>query len=61
MAGQPLVVLMAMKEEHSVVAPRAVRIAEVRVREGDSVSAGDLLVTIEAAAKAGGRVRGGEA
>lgn len=60
-AGQPLVVLMAMKKEHSVVAPRAGRIAEVRVREGDTVAAGDLLVTIEPAAKAGGRVRGGEA
>ena len=60
-AGQPLVVLMAMKKEHSVVAPRAGRIAEVRVREGDTVAAGDLLVTIEPAEKAGGRVRGGEA
>ncbi|MBI2562805.1 MAG: acetyl-CoA carboxylase biotin carboxyl carrier protein subunit, partial [candidate division NC10 bacterium] len=58
--GQPLVVLMAMKMEHSVVAPLAGRIAAIRVREGDIVGAGDLLVTIEPAADAGGRVRGGE-
>ncbi|MBI4840378.1 MAG: 5-oxoprolinase/urea amidolyase family protein [candidate division NC10 bacterium] len=59
-AGQPLVVLMAMKMEHSVVAPLAGRIAAIHVREGDVVGAGDLLVTIEPAADAGGRVRGGE-
>ncbi|MBI2454673.1 MAG: 5-oxoprolinase subunit PxpB [candidate division NC10 bacterium] len=59
-AGQPLVVLMAMKMEHSVVAPLAGRIAAIRVREGDVVGAGDLLVTIEPAADAGSRVRGGE-
>jgi KipI family sensor histidine kinase inhibitor len=59
-AGQPLVVLLAMKMEHHVVAPRAGRIAEVRVREGDPVEAGDLLVMIEPATQAGGRVRGGE-
>jgi biotin carboxyl carrier protein len=45
--GQPLVVLTAMKMEHTVAAPRAGRVAEVRVEEGEQVSAGRVLVVLE--------------
>jgi len=46
-AGQPLLVLQAMKMEIEVTAPQAGRIVEVRVREGDAAGAGDLLATID--------------
>jgi biotin-dependent carboxylase-like uncharacterized protein len=46
-AGQPLLVLEAMKMEQQVVAPRAGRIQEVRVRAGDTAGAGEPLVTFE--------------
>ncbi len=46
-AGQPLLVLRAMKMEIEVTAPQAGRIVEVRVREGDAAGVGDLLATID--------------
>ena len=46
-AGEPLVILAAMKMEHTVAAPHAGRVAEVRVGEGDQVDAGRVLVVLE--------------
>jgi len=45
--GQPLVVLEAMKMEHTVAAPHAGRVAEVRVAEGEQVGGGHVLVVLE--------------
>ena len=47
--GAPLVIVEAMKMEHTVCAPRAGRIETVRVSAGDAVSAGAELVVMEAA------------
>jgi propionyl-CoA carboxylase alpha chain len=47
-AGQPVVVLEAMKMEHQIVAPTAGRLAEVRVAAGDQVQAGDVLAVVQA-------------
>src|SRR3954452_23559196 len=44
--GQPLVVLEAMKMEHTVAAPATGRIAEVRVQPGQQVEAGTVLVVV---------------
>ncbi len=44
--GQTLLVIEAMKMETEVSAPKSGAIAEVFVREGDSVAVGDPLVTI---------------
>lgn len=46
-AGQPLVVIEAMKMENALTAPRAGRVIEVAVAEGASVEAGRLLVRLE--------------
>jgi biotin-dependent carboxylase-like uncharacterized protein len=46
-AAQPLFILQAMKMEFQVTAPRAGRVVEVRVREGDSVGAGGLMATLD--------------
>ncbi|MDQ3875340.1 MAG: acetyl/propionyl-CoA carboxylase subunit alpha, partial [Actinomycetota bacterium] len=46
-AGQPLVVLEAMKMEHTVSAPHAGRVADVRVAAGDQVESGRVLVVLE--------------
>ena len=46
-AGQPLVVVEAMKMEHTVAAPRAGRVAEVRVAPGEQVEGGRVLVVLE--------------
>jgi propionyl-CoA carboxylase alpha chain len=46
-AGQPLVILEAMKMEHAVKATSPGRVARVLVREGDSVDAGAVLVAVE--------------
>jgi acetyl/propionyl-CoA carboxylase alpha subunit len=49
-AGQVLVVLEAMKMEHSVRAPHDGTLAELRVSAGQSVDLGTVLVVLDAAA-----------
>ena len=44
--GESLVVIDAMKMEHTVSAPRAGRVAEVRVAEGNQVDGGQVLVVL---------------
>jgi antagonist of KipI len=46
-AGQPLLVLEAMKMEQQVLAPRSGRVQAVRVKAGDTPGAGALLVALE--------------
>ncbi|HUA30647.1 MAG TPA: biotin carboxylase N-terminal domain-containing protein [Streptosporangiaceae bacterium] len=45
-AGQPVLVLEAMKMEHLIVAPGDGLLAEVLVARGDQVAAGDVLATV---------------
>jgi propionyl-CoA carboxylase alpha chain len=45
-AGQPVMVLEAMKMEHQIVAPADGLVSEVRVAPGDQVQAGDVLATM---------------
>jgi biotin carboxyl carrier protein len=47
-AGEPLVVLEAMKMETPVSAPFAGRVSAVHVEEGAPVAAGTLLVELDA-------------
>ncbi|HLJ85073.1 MAG TPA: acetyl-CoA carboxylase biotin carboxylase subunit [Candidatus Eremiobacteraceae bacterium] len=47
-AHQVLVVMEAMKMEHSIAAPHAGCVAEISVAQGDTVAAGDVLVRIDA-------------
>ncbi|HCI11737.1 MAG TPA: acetyl-CoA carboxylase biotin carboxyl carrier protein subunit, partial [Alcanivorax sp.] len=44
--GERVLVLEAMKMETDVAAPRAGTVAEVRVKPGDAVAVGDVLLTI---------------
>ncbi|HLK74611.1 MAG TPA: biotin carboxylase N-terminal domain-containing protein [Streptosporangiaceae bacterium] len=54
-AGQPLLVLEAMKMEQTVAAPAAGLVAELRAKAGDQVAAGQVLAVVEAqTAEAGG-------
>ena len=46
-AGQGLVVMEAMKMENEIRAPRAGRVKEAPVREGQAVETGTLLVLLE--------------
>lgn len=46
--GQALVVLEAMKMEHTVAAPADGGVSEVRVRAGDQVEEGAVLVVMDA-------------
>ncbi len=46
-AGQPLIVVEAMKMQNEIKAPRAGRVASVKAEAGATVSAGDILVVIE--------------
>jgi acetyl/propionyl-CoA carboxylase alpha subunit len=46
-AGQPLVVLEAMKMEHTVSAPVDGVVAEIAVRPGDQVDTGQVLAVVE--------------
>ena len=46
-AGQPLLALEAMKMEHTVLAPAAGVLAELRVGPGTQVDAGDIVAVIE--------------
>jgi propionyl-CoA carboxylase alpha chain len=48
-AGQPLLVLEAMKMEHEIVAPSAGVLTSLPVSVGDQVDAGTLLAAIEGA------------
>jgi 3-methylcrotonyl-CoA carboxylase alpha subunit len=45
--GEPLVVVEAMKMEHTIAAPRAGRVSAVNVRVGDRVAAGIELIAME--------------
>ena len=45
-AGDTLLILEAMKMENEISAPQDGTIATVNVRKGDTVSSGDLLVTM---------------
>jgi 3-methylcrotonyl-CoA carboxylase alpha subunit len=44
---QPLMVIEAMKMEHTITAPHAGRVAEVKFAKGQQVSYGDELLTLE--------------
>jgi propionyl-CoA carboxylase alpha chain len=46
-AGQPIVVLEAMKMEHQIVAPADGLVAELRVAIGDKVQAGEVLAIVD--------------
>lgn len=46
-AGQPLLVLEAMKMENNINADKAGTVTEIRVSEGDSVGSGDIVAIIE--------------
>ncbi|MCC7275087.1 MAG: acetyl-CoA carboxylase biotin carboxylase subunit [Alphaproteobacteria bacterium] len=50
--GQPLVVLEAMKMEHTIAAPADGRVAALRYQEGDLVEEGAELLSLEAEEKA---------
>ena len=45
-AGDTLVILEAMKMETNISAPKDCQVVEIKVREGDSVTVGDILLTI---------------
>ena len=45
-AGDPLLIVEAMKMETAVAAPRAGKVAEVFVKQGDIVAVGDVLLTL---------------
>jgi propionyl-CoA carboxylase alpha chain len=47
-AGQPLLVLEAMKMEQAVAAPAAGVVAELRAKAGEQVAAGQVLAVVEA-------------
>lgn len=46
-AGQPMLVLEAMKMENNINADKAGTVTEIRVSEGDSVGSGDIVAIIE--------------
>jgi propionyl-CoA carboxylase alpha chain len=46
-AGQPVLVLEAMKMQHTVSAPHAGTVAEISVRTGAQVAAGEVLAVVE--------------
>jgi biotin carboxyl carrier protein len=46
--GAPLVVLEAMKMEHTVASPTDGTVSEVRVAAGHQVDAGSVLVVVDA-------------
>ena len=48
-AGQPVLVLEAMKMQHTVSAPHAGTVAEIDVKPGQQVAAGEVLAVVEEA------------
>jgi propionyl-CoA carboxylase alpha chain len=46
-AGQPVLVLEAMKMQHTVRAPGAGTVAQLDVRPGAQVAAGEVLAVVE--------------
>jgi propionyl-CoA carboxylase alpha chain len=46
-AGQPVLVLEAMKMQHTVTAPHAGVVSEINVTVGDQVAGGDVLAVVE--------------
>lgn len=48
-AGQPLIVLKAIKMQRAMLAPGDGVVAEVRVKEGEQVAAGQVSAMLEAA------------
>jgi len=46
-AGDPIVVLEAMKMENNVCSERSGTVAQIKVSAGDSVGAGDVVAVIE--------------
>jgi 3-methylcrotonyl-CoA carboxylase alpha subunit len=48
-AGQPLIVVEAMKMEHTIHSPAAGQVAEVRFRPGDQVAGGEVVIVVEEA------------
>lgn len=46
-AGQPLVILDAMKMENKITAPQAGTVASIEVQEGQSVQEGQALLALE--------------
>lgn len=45
-AGQPVVVLEAMKMENDIVAPVDGKVTSIVVKKGDAVNSGDVMATI---------------
>ena len=45
-AGQPVVILEAMKMENQITAERAGTVKEIKVAPGDTVGSGDVVVVI---------------
>lgn len=52
--GAPLLILEAMKMQNEIPAPVAGTVREVRVKEGDAVTAGDVLVRLAREARGKG-------
>ena len=48
-AGQPVLVLEAMKMQHTVSAPHAGTVTEIDVRPGTQVASGEVLAVVEGA------------
>ena len=48
-AGQPVLVLEAMKMQHTVSAPHAGVVTEIDVKPGAQVAAGEVLAVVEEA------------
>jgi propionyl-CoA carboxylase alpha chain len=46
-AGAPMLVLEAMKMQHTVHAPAAGTVTQLDVKAGDQVSAGEVLAVVE--------------
>jgi propionyl-CoA carboxylase alpha chain len=46
-AGQPVLVLEAMKMQHTISAPHAGTVTEIDVAPGSQVAAGDVLAVVE--------------